>query len=198
VILLQLFIAFIRIGAFSFGGGYAMIPLIAAEVERFRWIDTKTFADVIAIAEMTPGPIAVNLATFVGYQTAGLAGSTVATFGVVLPSLVLIILVGGWLRRMQGNRLKDAVFAGIRPVVAGLIASAVYVVGKGTLVVAGNAVGGSPVIRLPGIAFDLPSLLIALACLFVLLKSKLHPGAVILGAAAAGILTGFVVPGFGG
>jgi chromate transporter len=197
MILIQLFFAFLRIGAFSFGGGYAMIPLIAAEVEQYGWIDPKTFADVIAIAEMTPGPIAINLATFVGYKSAGVLGSAIATIGVVLPSFLLILLVGGWLRRLRGNPVKEAVFAGIRPVTAGLIASAAYLVGKGTLVAAVQGVPGRALLKLGETAVDLPSALIAVVCLAVLLKSRLHPGVVILGAAAVGILVGLVFPGFG-
>ena len=195
--MLQLFLAFLRIGSFSFGGGYAMIPLIAAEVEQYGWIEPKTFADVIAIAEMTPGPIAINLATFVGFKTAGFFGSAVATIGVVLPSLLLILLIGGWLRRLRGNPLKEAVFAGIRPVVAGLIASAAFLVGKGTLLAGDSAPMGVPALRLGAFALDIPSVLISAICLAVLLKSRLHPGAVILGAAALGILVGIPFPGFG-
>ena len=197
MILIQLLSAFLRIGAFSFGGGYAMIPLIAAEVEQYGWIDPKTFADVIAIAEMTPGPIAINLATFVGYKSAGFLGAAIATIGVALPSFLLILLVGGWLKRLRGNPVKEAVFAGIRPVTAGLIASAAYLVGKGTLMAAEQGVPGRALLNLGGTSIDVPSVLIAAACLVVLLKSKLHPGMVILGAAAVGILVGLVFPGFG-
>lgn len=88
MIYLKLFLSFVKIGLFSFGGGYAMIPLIQKEIESHGWLTPSQFIDIIAIAEMTPGPIAINSATFVGYNTAGFLGGAVATFGVALPSLV--------------------------------------------------------------------------------------------------------------
>lgn len=201
MILVQLFFAFLRIGAFSFGGGYAMIPLIAAEVERYGWIDGKTFADVIAIAEMTPGPIAVNLATFVGFRSAGFAGSVVATFGVVLPSFVLIMVIGAWLRSLRNNPVKDAVFAGFRPAVIGLVVSAALVVGRSAFVLRPGtkaaAAASYPSLDLAGIPLDIPSIVIAAATLVALFRTRIHPGLILVGAGVAGALTGVVLPVFG-
>ena len=88
---IQLFLAFLQIGAFSFGGGYAAMPLIKAQViDRYAWLTMADFTDLVTIAEMTPGPIAVNSATFVGNQVAGIPGAIVATFGVILPSCIFV------------------------------------------------------------------------------------------------------------
>ncbi len=202
MILLQLFTAFLRIGAFSFGGGYAMIPLIASEVERFGWIDDKTFTDIIAIAEMTPGPIAVNLATFVGFKTQGLVGAAIATLGVVTPSFLLILLIGAWLKGLKGNPIKDAVFAGFRPVVVGLVLSAVLVVARSAFVLHQHATqafqdGAYPGLHLAGRAIDLPSILIGGATLIALFKTRVHPGLILLGTGGLGILVGIFFPAFG-
>ena len=93
MIYLELLLTFLKIGAFTFGGGYAMLPLIQAEVKSHGWLDTAELVDFIAVSESTPGPFAVNISTFVGMRTAGIPGALCATFGVVLPSFLIIILV---------------------------------------------------------------------------------------------------------
>ncbi len=105
MIFLDLFLSFFKIGLFSFGGGYAMIPLIQKEITRNGWITPSEFVDIIAIAEMTPGPIAVNSATFVGYKTAGLFGGLVATIGVALPSAMLIFLIADFIQKYKTHPL---------------------------------------------------------------------------------------------
>jgi len=132
--MLELFTAFFRIGLFSFGGGYAMIPLIQSEIERHGWLSASQFADIIAVAEMTPGPIAINSATYVGYQTAGVAGGLIATTGVVMPSLILVLLVARLIGGFQKHPLNTAVFYGIRPVVVGLILSAALFIARTTVI----------------------------------------------------------------
>ncbi len=99
---LELFLTFMKIGAFTFGGGYAMIPLIQKEVcENKKWLNEKEISDIVAISESTPGPIAINAATFVGYQTAGFSGACMATLGVVLPSFLIISLISLVLTQVQ-------------------------------------------------------------------------------------------------
>lgn len=133
--LLQLFISFVKIGAFSFGGGYAMLPLIEEEVvELHGWITTPEYIDILAIAEMTPGPIAINSATFLGYKVAGFVGSAVATIGVVLPSFIIMSLIFVFVLRFKKSPYVNWIFKGIRPVVLGLIASAAVSVGGNTSV----------------------------------------------------------------
>ena len=123
---LRLFGIFFKIGAFTFGGGYAMIPLIEHETaEKRQLIDKEEISDIVAIAESTPGPIAINSATFIGYRTCGVLGSAFATLGVVLPSLILITVMALFLRRVMDNRFVKYAFFGIRAGVLALIAKAV-------------------------------------------------------------------------
>ncbi len=133
MILWQLFICYLKIGLFGFGGGYAMLSLIQHEVVvRHAWITNAQFADIVAISQITPGPIAINSATYVGYtvgmQTGlpgfGLLGAIVATTAVCLPSLVLMILVARFFLRLKGNRFVEGAMRGMRPVVIGMIAAA--------------------------------------------------------------------------
>ena len=119
--LLELFAAFFKIGLFTFGGGYGMIPLVQQEVLSRNWMDAATLYRFIGVCESTPGPIAVNMATFVGSAQAGLAGAACATLGVVLPALVIMLLIAAVLRGFRENRYVRAAMAGIRPVVAGMI-----------------------------------------------------------------------------
>ena len=128
---LTLFATFFKIGAFTFGGGYAMIPLIQREiVETHKWLDEDDILSVIAISESTPGPIAINMATFVGYKTAGVLGSVMATLGVVLPSFIVILLVSGLLREFYTLPVVGYAFEGIRASVLALIAKALWTLYK--------------------------------------------------------------------
>lgn len=121
----ELFLTFLKIGAFTFGGGYAMIALISKEaVEKHHWISENDFLDLIAIAESTPGPIAVNSATYVGYKVKGFWGSFFATLGVVLPSFVVIVLVSLFIEQFRSLVLVDYAFRGIAAGVAVLIVNA--------------------------------------------------------------------------
>lgn len=123
MIYLQLMLTFMKIGLFSFGGGYGMIPLVQQEVVGHGWLDAETLYQYIGICESTPGPIAVNMATFVGSSQAGFWGALCATFGVVLPSFVVILLIAAVLKNFRENRYVGAALAGIRPVIAGMIAA---------------------------------------------------------------------------
>lgn len=126
MILFQLFWAFFQIGLVSFGGGYVIIPLLRGIIESNGWISAKEFADIVAISQMTPGPIAVNAATYIGVRTAGVMGSTVSTFGISLPSFLIILFIAHFFTRFQESRLVKAVLKGIRPVTIGLIGSAIF------------------------------------------------------------------------
>ena len=124
---LALFLAFFKIGAFTFGGGYAMIPLIQREtVENKKWITDEDILEIIAIAESTPGPIAINAATFVGYRTCGFWGSFAATFGTVLPSFIIITIISRVLEAFQSVKLVQYAFYGIRAGVLALILKALW------------------------------------------------------------------------
>lgn len=124
-ILLPLFSSFLKIGAFTFGGGYAMIPLIQREVvEKKKWITDKDILEIIAIAESTPGPIAVNAATFIGYKTAGFWGAFCATLGVVIPSFLIIAAISLVLRQFESLMIVQYAFQGIRTGVLALLIKA--------------------------------------------------------------------------
>ena len=123
--LLQLFLCFLQIGAFSIGGGYAAIPLIQNQtVELRHWLTEEQFMDLAAIAEMTPGPIAVNGATFVGLKIAGVPGAIAATFGCILPSLVIVSLLSLIYRKYRKLPMLQSVLASLRPAVVALIGAA--------------------------------------------------------------------------
>ncbi len=123
----KLFCIFFKIGAFTFGGGYAMIPLISREVaQKRKWITDEEILDIIAIAESTPGPIAINSATFVGFKVAGFWGAAAATFGVVLPSFVIISIISFVLEQFQELRAVKYAFFGIRAGVLALLIKALW------------------------------------------------------------------------
>ena len=130
--LLRLFTTFFKIGLFSFGGGFAMIPLIQREViEKRRWIDEKDFLDMLVLAQSTPGPIAVNTAVFVGYKTAGTLGAIMATLGTVMPSFIVILVLALFFAEVRENRYVDAAFRAMRPAVVALIVAPLIGLVKG-------------------------------------------------------------------
>lgn len=125
------FLGVFKVGAFSFGGGYAMIPLIKKEIiDIHHWLSVDQFLDIIAISQMTPGPIAINAATFVGYKVGGFWGSAAATIGVTSPSFLIIIILALLIIRYRHLPWLDAFFKGVRPAVIALIVQAAYSVGK--------------------------------------------------------------------
>lgn|SRR5690554_4877598 len=125
MILLQLFWSFVQIGLFSFGGGYAALPLIQSQIVINRqWLTMQEFADVITMSQMTPGPISLNAASFVGAKVAGIGGSLVATFGNVLPSLLIVLLLAWIYFKFRSLRIMQGILYGLRPAVVALIASA--------------------------------------------------------------------------
>lgn len=124
-VLVQLFVSYLKIGFFGFGGGYAMLSLIHSEVVvRNGWLTNGEFSDIVAISQMTPGPIAINSATYIGYEVAGIWGSVVATTAVCLPALTIMMLLTRFFLSLRDNRYVQGVVQGMRPVVVGMIASA--------------------------------------------------------------------------
>lgn len=141
MIFLQLFYTFFKIGLFGFGGGYAMISMIQGEVvTRHEWLSSTEFTDIIAISQMTPGPIGINSATYVGYSAVvnagyshviGILGSVVATVSVVLPSFILMVLISKFFLKYQKHPIIASVFKGLRPGVVGLLAAAALILMNG-------------------------------------------------------------------
>jgi len=133
MIVLELFWSFFKIGLFTVGGGYAMLALIQREIVEHGWLTLEEFIDILAVAEMTPGPIAVNAATFVGFRTASYLGAVTATGAVVLPSLIGILLISRAWQKYKDSPAVVAVFKGVRPTVAGLIISVALTLGATVL-----------------------------------------------------------------
>ena len=186
--LLMLFAAFFRIGLFGFGGGIAMLPLMYQSIQEFGFMSTEQFSDLLALSQVTPGAIAVNAATYVGLNYAGLAGAAAATVGVVLPAFIIMMIVSRFLERFQENRLMKGAFTGIRPVTVGLVGAAVLFVSEGVLV-------NGPVIttKLFTAGIDYYNLLpIAIAAVTVLLMAtlKMKPIRVMILMAAVGAAAG--------
>ena len=134
MIYLTLFLTFLEIGAVSFGGGYGMISLIREKVMAFGWMTEEELLNAIAVAESTPGPIAVNMATFVGSRQGGVLGSLLATLGVILPSFIIILLVAALIRNFLKYSGVKAFLGGVRPCIVGLILSTAITMGISKLV----------------------------------------------------------------
>lgn len=128
--ILELFLAFFKIGLFSFGGGYAMLPFMQEQtIEVHGWLTTSEFLDMLGIAQITPGPIAINTATFVGYDISGILGGLVATFAVVLPSFLIVLAISFFFEKFKESKIIENIFKGLRPIVLGLVASAAVDIG---------------------------------------------------------------------
>lgn len=124
MIYLQLFWAFVQIGLFSIGGGYAALPLIQSQVvEQFGWLSLSEFTDILTIAEMTPGPIALNAATFVGIRMGGIPGALIATLGCIFPSCIIVLLLGWFYMKYRTMKGLQGILKGLRPGVIAMIAS---------------------------------------------------------------------------
>lgn len=182
MIYLELFWSFFQVGLFSIGGGYAAMPLIQNQVVDIHpWLTMTQFADIMTIAEMTPGPIAINSATFVGIQVAGLPGAVIATIGCVFPSCVIVMTLAFIYYRFRGLNLVQGVLAGLRPAVIAMIASA----GISLLIMAiyGQRTLPEDVLSIDGIAF-----LIFLTGFLILRKRKPNPLSVMAASGAAGVI----------
>lgn len=130
--LFELFRSFFKIGMFTFGGGYAMVPLIEAEViERRRWLAQNEFLDLLTLAQSSPGPIAINTSVFIGYKVRGLKGAVAASLGATLPSFLIILIVAIFFAGIRHNPVIDAAFKGMRPAVVALIVVPVFSLARG-------------------------------------------------------------------
>ncbi|EOD00142.1 Chromate transport protein [Caldisalinibacter kiritimatiensis] len=171
-----------------------MIPLIQSEIASNGWMTTSEFANIIAIAEMTPGPIAVNSATFVGYKTAGILGGFVATIGVTIPSLMIILLISKYFFKFQKHPINTMVFYGIRPVIVALITIAAIYVGETTFL-------NYPISNIDIFDFlsnplqvvNLSGILIFIGVLLAVAKFKVNPMVVILGSGVLGVVLFYLV-----
>lgn len=133
--LLDIYLSFAKVGLFTFGGGYAMLPLIESDIIQKRgWLSMAEFTDIVGIAEVTPGPIAVNSATFVGYKLAGIIGGLVATLGVITPSVIIVLTLAALIKKYERTTALNRIKSGMRPAVAGLVAAAAISVARVSIV----------------------------------------------------------------
>ena len=168
MIYLQLFLSFLQIGMFSFGGGYAAMPLIQGQVVTLHgWLTMSEFTDLITISQMTPGPIAVNSATFVGMKIAGIPGAVVATAGCILPSCIIVTILARLYLKYRNLDLLQGVLKSLRPAVVAMIASA------GILILKNAFWGSEESIALTGTEWSM--VLIFAICVVLLRKTKLNP-----------------------
>ena len=180
MIYLDLFLGFLKVGCFSFGGAYGAIPLIRDVVLDYGWLTDQQLTSMIAISESTPGPIMVNLATYVGSTQAGIAGAFLATLAVILPAFVIILLITALLRSIIGHPYVKAVLGGLKPCMIGIIlATGLYMTIDHCLA------EGTPDIRSAGITIALAAIMIFYKKQF---KKKLSPFLLIIISGIAGIL----------
>jgi chromate transporter len=191
MIYINLFITFFKIGLFTIGGGYAMIPLIQQEVLGNNWLTMTEFVNFLAVAESTPGPFAVNIATFIGMELGGIFGAIVTTTAVVLPSLIIIVLIAKLFTGFKDNKWVKGALYGIRPVVIALIASAVV-----SLMLKGLFLEGADMTSLQTIvnALQFKELLIFAITGLAYFKFKLHPIQLVLLSGGLGIIFFGLIP----
>lgn len=169
-LLLELFLTFFKIGPLTFGGGYAMIPMIEREVvTNKKWLKTGDVADIFAIAESVPGAIGINSATFIGYRIARIPGALTAMFGILLPTFIIVVLLSISYMFFQDNPHVEAAFQGIRPAIVALIAFAGYKIGQMAI-------------------FDKTTLITAVVTTIILLFSPFHPALIIVLGGIFGVL----------
>ena len=184
MIYLKLFWMFFKIGAFTFGGGYAMLPLIQDAVIKNELMSSAELINFVAVSESTPGPLAVNLATYVGVETAGLFGALAATLGIVTPSFIIILILAKSYEKFKNSHIVIGLMTGLKAAVLGLILSAVVSVGQAVFFENGFAIE----------SIDALKLIIAagiFAIMLVLVKLKKHPILIICLSAILGIVAGY-------
>lgn len=186
MIYITLFLTFFKIGAFTFGGGYAMLPLIQAEVLNHGWLTQQEIINFIAVSESTPGPFAINMATFIGTRMGDAFGAVCATLGVVLPSFIIILIVAKCFDKFKANAIVKGCMSGLKPATIGLIGAAVVSVAETVFFPSG----------ITGAVLGDINFYISLAIFVVmtiLAFKKVHPIAIICMSAVIGITVGYIV-----
>ncbi len=191
MILLRLFWEFFKTGLFAVGGGMATLPFLYDMAEKTGWFTAAQLADMIAVSESTPGPIGVNMATYVGFHTAGIPGAVIATLGLITPEIIIILIIARVLQKFRQNKTVDAAFYGLRPCSVGLIAAAGLLVVKVAMFCFDKYEQSGVFIDL----FNWKALILA-AVLLILTRwvkplKKLHPIFFILGSALIGVVFSF-------
>jgi chromate transporter len=182
MILLQLFWSFFQIGLFSIGGGYAALPLIEEQIVNIHhWLSVEEFTDVITISQMTPGPISINSATFVGIKIAGIQGAIIATLGCIFPSCVIVLTVGYFFQKYRNFKLVQGIMNGLRPAIVSLIASAGI-----TILITTIWHTGEFSTKISDI--DFISIILILVSFAIIRRWKINPIWVILGSGVVGLI----------
>lgn len=182
----ELFFTFFKIGLFTFGGGYAMLPLIQDEIVKHDWMTLAQLVDFISVSESTPGPFAVNISTYVGIQVGGIPGGLCATFGVVLPSFIIILLIANVYEKFRESIAVKGALSGLRPTVVGLIGATIVSVGQTVLFPVVNGTIDFDIIKF------ISSIVIFFVMAFLLIKKKVHPIMIIMLSAIIGIVVGYL------
>lgn len=179
-----MFLEFMKTGLFAVGGGMATIPFLYEMARKYSWFDEGTIADMIAISESTPGPIGVNMATYVGFNAFGILGGIVATAGLVLPSLIVMLIISKFLNKFGESRIVKSAFYGIRPAVAALIGIAVLEILKVVLLAGVDFTSFAHIIG----TFNYKPLILLLVLLVAMKIKNFHPIVYIIAAGACGII----------
>ena len=187
MIFLRLYLEFARVGLFAVGGGLATIPFLQDMGGRTGWFTDADLTTMIAVSESTPGPMGVNMATYVGFETAGLPGAVLATLGLITPSVIIIMVIAGFLQKFRQSRTVDAVFQGLRPASTALIASAGLSVAMSVLITVGGTAEHTFSVHWPAAALAVAVFL----CMQSKKLQKLHPVVFIAIAAVAGAVFRF-------
>lgn len=187
MIYLTLFLEFFKVGLFALGGGLAALPFLQDLIVKYGWMTAEELLNMIAISESTPGAIGINTATFIGFNTAGIPGGIIATAGLAAPSLIIIIIIAHYFQKFNQHPLVESAFSGIRPAVAGLIASAAYELARGGIFKINNLQLNNNLANF----FDYKSLLLLLIIFIAIRKTKKHPIIYITAAALIGVLFKF-------
>ncbi len=191
MILWQLFVSFLKVGLLGFGGGLAIVRLIYDSIQPFLEMSEETFANIVAISQITPGPLAVNTATYVGYEAAGIGGSLAATAGVILPAFIIVSLVGRAIQKFRDSKVVNGALAGIRPATMGLIAAAAATLVRPSLAGEGRlgtglltklgADAGSGILTVISVSpVDIISVIILVATVIMIAKYKKSPFLVLI------------------
>lgn len=187
MVYLYLFLEFFKTGLFSVGGGLATLPFLYQIAERYDWLPIELIPDMIAVAESTPGPIGINMATYAGFNAAGVFGGILATLSLVLPSYIIIILISRFLEKFRDSKLVDAAFYGLRPAVAGLITVAGWEIFRIALFNADLFAGSGNLLDL----FNFKAIILFALLFYLVKKFNKHPIVYIAGAAVVGIIFRF-------
>lgn len=186
MIYIQLFYEFFKIGLFALGGGLATLPFLYDLAARYTWFDASLLPNMIAVSESTPGPIGVNMATYAGFSAGGILGGIIATLGLVTPSVIIIMIIAGFLNKFKENVYVKSAFYGLRPAVTALIAIAGFEVLKVTIFTFNNFLLSKNFLDL----FNIKALILFILFYLATLKFKLHPIIFIILGALVGVVLG--------